>query len=154
MRVAEIMNDFRALQYHIANLQANPRPEEYYLEGYSWLRHSVAEAQAVLAQDYNHDPQHPQGDAETEKSLLKLYGSAFPISFRGRCTASIPIVTAKGNFKTNVHRIIIDASIRRFQCQWAYMRAVICSRWVDARNTALQGLPADPGNAAQVTSLE
>jgi hypothetical protein len=75
MRIAEIMNDFRALQYHIATIQVTPRPEEYYLEGYAWLRHSIVEAQAVLAQEYQHDPQHPEGDAEAEKSLLRLYVS-------------------------------------------------------------------------------
>jgi hypothetical protein len=75
------MNDFRALQYHIATLQANPRPEEYYLEGYAWLRHSIAEAQAVLAQQYQHDTQEPDGDPETEKSLLKLYVSLFFFPF-------------------------------------------------------------------------
>jgi len=116
------MNDFRALQYHIATLQANPRPDEYYLEGYAWLRHCVAQAQAVLAQEYNHDPQHPQGNPEAEKSLLKL--------------------------------IIIDASMRRFQCQQAYMRAVICRRWVDARNAVLQGQAANPRNAAQAAELQ
>jgi hypothetical protein len=75
MRVAEIMNDFRNAQYHIASLQANPSPGEYYLEGYAWLRQCVAEAQALLNQAYTHTPQDPDGDDETEKSLLKLYVS-------------------------------------------------------------------------------
>jgi len=122
MRIAEIMNDFRALQYHIATLQATPRPEEYYLEGHTWLRHAISEAQSVLAQEYNHEPQHPQGDPESEKSLLKL--------------------------------IIIDANIRRFQCQRAYMRAVVCRRWVDVRAAVLQGQPANPTNQAQVAQLQ
>jgi hypothetical protein len=83
MRIAEIMNDFRALQYHIATLQATPRPEEYYLEGYTWLRHAISEAQSVLAREYNHEPQHPQGDPESEKSLLKLYVTAGPFFCSG-----------------------------------------------------------------------
>jgi hypothetical protein len=73
MRVAEIINDFRSIQYHIAALQVTPRAEEYYLEGYAWLRHCVAEAQAVLTQNYPQTGQDPQGDPEQEKSLLKLY---------------------------------------------------------------------------------
>jgi hypothetical protein len=72
MRVAEIMNDFRNIQFSIASLQANPSPEEYYLEGYALLRQCVAEAHSLLTQEYAHSPQHPGGDAEAEKSLLKL----------------------------------------------------------------------------------
>jgi hypothetical protein len=75
MRVAEIINDFRSIQYHIAALQRTPRAEEFYLEGYVWMRHCVAEAQAVLAQDYSHAGQEPEGDAEQEKVLLQLYVS-------------------------------------------------------------------------------
>jgi len=122
MRVAELLNDFRSLQYHITTLQARPRPEEYYLEGYAWLRQAVADAQTVLSQDYTHDTQHPRGDVEVEKSLLKL--------------------------------IIIDSSVRRFQCQRAYMQAVICKRWIDSRNTVLRGRAADPTNAGQATQLQ
>jgi hypothetical protein len=83
MRVAELLNDFRSLQYHITTLQASPsRAEEYYLEGYSWLRHAIAEAQTVLTQEYTNDQQHPRGNVEIEKSLLKLYATfpCFPVS--------------------------------------------------------------------------
>jgi hypothetical protein len=76
MRVAEIINDFRSIQYHIAALQRTPRAEEFYLEGFVWMRHCVAEAQAVLAQDYSHAGQEPDGDAEQEKVLLQLYASS------------------------------------------------------------------------------
>jgi len=122
MRVAELLNDFRSLQYHITTLQATPTADEYYLEGYSWLRHAIAEAQAVLAQEYSHDQSHPRGNVETEKSLLKL--------------------------------IIIDSSVRRFQCQKAYMQAVVCHKWIGSRTTILQGRAADPNNSSQVVQLQ
>jgi len=120
MRVAEIMNDFRNSQYHIANLQANPSAEDYYLEGYAWLRQCIAEAQALLNQAYGHAPQDPDGDAETEKSLLKL--------------------------------IIIDASVRRFQCQRVYMRALVCGKWAYDRGIILHGESPNTSNTPQLTA--
>jgi len=72
MRVAEIMNDFRSLQYYLAAIQIAPPAEDYYLEGYTILRACTAEAQSVLAAGYSHTSLHPDGDPETEKSQLKL----------------------------------------------------------------------------------
>jgi hypothetical protein len=89
MRVAEIVNDFRNCQYHISSLQANPPPEEYYLEGYALLRQCMAEAHALLNLDYNHSPQNPEGDAETEKALLKLYVAHIPLSTSAMVTRAV-----------------------------------------------------------------
>jgi hypothetical protein len=72
MRVAEIMADFRNLQYYISQIQANPPPEDYYLEGYTLLRACVTEAQAILTSPYAFGAgSHPQGEAEAEKSQLQ-----------------------------------------------------------------------------------
>jgi hypothetical protein len=71
MRITEIMSDFRNLQYYISQVQANPAPEDYYLEGYTLLRTVIAEAQAVLASPYSYATGHPQGDPETEKAQLR-----------------------------------------------------------------------------------
>lgn len=72
MRVAEIMTDFRNLQYYLARCQASPAPEEYYLEGYQLLRSCIVEAQAALATPYAYSPvQSPEGDAEVEKAQLR-----------------------------------------------------------------------------------
>jgi hypothetical protein len=81
MRIAEIMSDFRNLQYYIAQIQANPPPEDYYLEGYTLLRSVITEAQAVLASPYSSGSgSHPQGDPETEKSQLRAYVRTLPKS--------------------------------------------------------------------------
>lgn len=71
MRVAEIMNDFRNLQYYLSNIQVTPSAQDYYLEGYVMLRSCVAEAQGVLASPYSYTSQHPQGDPEAEKVQLQ-----------------------------------------------------------------------------------
>lgn len=58
LRVLEIMNDFRTLQVHITSMctraEANPPDQaSYYLDGYALLRQCNAEAQAILATNYN-----------------------------------------------------------------------------------------------------
>ncbi|QDS70600.1 hypothetical protein FKW77_000311 [Venturia effusa] len=123
MRVAEIMADFRNLQYYIAQIQANPPPEDYYLEGYTLLRACVTEAQAILASPYAHGPaEHPQGELETEKSQLQA--------------------------------VIIDASIRRFQCQRCYLRAIAGLRWMNGRSAILGGQRPHAGNTAQLQAID
>ncbi|KAE9988786.1 hypothetical protein EG328_007390 [Venturia inaequalis] len=79
MRVAEIMADFRNLQYYIAQIQANPPPEDYYLEGYTLLRACVTEGRAILASPYAYGAAtHPQGEPEAEKSQLQAYALILP----------------------------------------------------------------------------
>lgn len=80
MRVAEIVSDFRNLQHYIAQIQASPSAEDYYLQGYTLLRASITEAQAVLASPYSFgNGADPEGDEEAEKSQLQAYVSHTPI---------------------------------------------------------------------------
>lgn len=72
MRVAEIMNDFRNLQHYIAQIKAEPSPEEYYEEGYAILRQCLADAQAVLTAHYNSGAlQVPTNNGECERRQLQ-----------------------------------------------------------------------------------
>jgi hypothetical protein len=72
MRVAEIMNDFRNLQHYIAQIKANPSPEEYYEEGYAILRQCAADAQAVLTAHYDSGLlQVPTNNGECERLQLQ-----------------------------------------------------------------------------------
>jgi len=73
IRVAEIMTDFRNLQYYIAQIRATPTAEEYYLEGYSLLRQCAAEAQAVLAAPFAATTTPPGGNVEQKKAQLISY---------------------------------------------------------------------------------
>ncbi|KAF2732858.1 hypothetical protein EJ04DRAFT_535800 [Polyplosphaeria fusca] len=107
MRVAEIMSDFRNLQYYLSQLRATPTAEEYYLEGYSLLRQCSDEAQAILDAPFSATTTSPGGDSEREKTQL-----------RG---------------------VIVDAAVRRFQCQRAYLRAHAGLRWMNTRNSILRG---------------
>ncbi len=72
MRVAEIMNDFRNLQHYIAQIKANPSPEEHYEEGYAILRQCAADAQAVLTAHYDSGLlQVPTNNGECERLQLQ-----------------------------------------------------------------------------------
>ena len=72
MRVAEVMNDFRTLQYHIAQYQAVPPPEQYHDIGYEALRQCIAEAQAVLSAHYDTGSlQIPSSAVEQQRQQLR-----------------------------------------------------------------------------------
>jgi len=73
VRIAEIMNDFRTLQYYISQTKANPtRQEEYYEEGYVVLRQCVADGQAVLSSNFSAgDPVASGASGEREKAQLQ-----------------------------------------------------------------------------------
>lgn len=122
IRVAEIMTDFRNLQYYIAQIRATPTAEEYYLEGYSLLRQCAAEAQAVLAAPFAATTTSPGGNAEQEKAQLRS--------------------------------IILDASVRRFQCQRAYLRAHAALRWMNSRNSILRGQNAHAGHFTELQEAD
>lgn len=82
LRVLEIMNDFRTLQVHITSLVTRPEAEapdaaSRYLDGYALLRQCNAEAQAILATQYNPgslgiEPGRVP-DTEVQKATLQRY---------------------------------------------------------------------------------
>ena len=55
LRIAEIMTDFRNMQYYLgmAKMHTTPTAEEYYLEGYSLLRQCTSEAQAIVTAPFS-----------------------------------------------------------------------------------------------------
>ena len=58
----------------MAQIQASPSAEEYYLPGYSLLRACITEAQAVLAAPYAQGSSaNPGGNLEAEKAQLRAY---------------------------------------------------------------------------------
>lgn len=73
MRITEIMNDFRVLQHHIAQIRIQPTREESELSGFRILRHAISQAQAVLAQPFSANSPAPGGDVEREKEQLRQY---------------------------------------------------------------------------------
>lgn len=59
-----------------------------------------------------------------------------------------------GSTANTSHRVITDASVRRFRCQRAYLRALAALRWVNGRNAILQGRTQLSGHTAQLQALD
>jgi len=70
MRVAEVVSDYRNLQHYIAQINARPNAEEFYLEGYALIRACVADAQAVLTAPFSAGNADTGGNADAETAQL------------------------------------------------------------------------------------
>lgn len=72
-RVAEVLNDFRTLQYYIVNAPVDPaNMDDYYAEGYAALRQCAIDGQHIL--DTGADitvPRTTGGPEEQDKAELK-----------------------------------------------------------------------------------
>ncbi|MCJ1398707.1 hypothetical protein MMC11_001908 [Xylographa trunciseda] len=72
MRVAEVMNDFRTIQHRFQQLRANPPQGQQQLTGYAVLRQCHAEAQSLLAANFNAGSAQSAGSSpETLKRQLQ-----------------------------------------------------------------------------------
>ncbi|KAL2222908.1 hypothetical protein M432DRAFT_635544 [Thermoascus aurantiacus ATCC 26904] len=72
LRVAELMNDYRTLQLHIAQQKADLPPEDNGEEGYRVMRECLTAAQSLLSSKYNLASTQTQGgDEETRKAQLQ-----------------------------------------------------------------------------------
>ncbi|PGH32573.1 hypothetical protein GX50_04607 [[Emmonsia] crescens] len=71
LRVAEIMNDFRALHVNIAMLRTNPVHGPQFSEGYAIMSQCFAEAQSLLNLPYNMVPPSSSADQAVLKEHLQ-----------------------------------------------------------------------------------
>ena len=82
MRVAEIMNDFRAYQHHISSLDIEVPTEDYWEEGYNVLREALSDAQHLLQIPFEDmSPPSQAGSGEPEKRQLQRYGYLISLHF-------------------------------------------------------------------------
>lgn len=70
-RVAQVMEDFRSLQHHIAQVKAVPIEKEKNGEGYRLLRECSQEGRQVLKAPFSASSEPPDGDSKEEESQLK-----------------------------------------------------------------------------------
>ncbi|KAL2206105.1 hypothetical protein CC79DRAFT_1369535 [Sarocladium strictum] len=108
-RVAEILDDFRTLQYYIASAPTeSPHPDDYHTEGWAALRQCALDGQYILdcAADTS-VPSSKGGEEEQRKAELK--------------------------------QILLDAYARRHEGQKIFLRQGAAQRWVELRNQILQG---------------
>jgi hypothetical protein len=147
MRVAEIMGDFRARQHYIASIRVNPSPEDYYLGGYVLIRECMSEAQRVLAHPYAASADAPRGDSDKEKSQLRGY-------VEDRASSEPQWMQDLRSNRLMDCRVILDASVRRFQLQKAYLRALAAQRWIHSRDSVLKNSDASSNISASLESVD
>ncbi|KAM0339989.1 hypothetical protein ACHAPU_010706 [Fusarium lateritium] len=120
VRVAEVLSDFRTLQYYIAAAPVDPQDtSEYYTEGWAALRQCSLDGQHILECGADTSvPNPPGGEHEQMKAELK--------------------------------QVLLDAYSRRHEGQKIYLRQAAAQRWVEYRNQVLQGGPPNSRTQSQL----
>ncbi|KAH8879070.1 hypothetical protein GQ53DRAFT_800382 [Thozetella sp. PMI_491] len=123
-RVAEVLGDFRTLQYYIAAAPTHPdNMDDYYAEGWRVLRQCALDGQHILdcAADIT-VPQTSGGPEEQAKAELK--------------------------------QVYLDAYSRRHEAQKIYLRQAAAQRWIEWRESILMGGRPTSGNNHQLQSCD
>ena len=82
-RVADVLSDFRTLQYYITAVPADPpNSEDYYTEGWAALRQCALDGQHIL--QCAADTSVPSGRSEEEQRKAELKQYLFPLSQHAR----------------------------------------------------------------------
>ncbi|KAI0206751.1 hypothetical protein F4808DRAFT_5547 [Astrocystis sublimbata] len=124
VRVAEVLSDFRTLQYYIAAAPTEPpHNEDYYTEGWAALRQCALDGQHILncAADVT-VPQARGGEDEQAKAELK--------------------------------QVLLDAIARRHEAQKIYLRQAAAQRWIEYREQVLQGQRPSSSNRRQLRACD
>lgn len=140
-RVAEILDDFRTLQYYIAAAPTEPsNSEDHYTEGWAALRQCAIDGQHILecAADTS-VPTPDGGEEEQRKAELKQYVAASRDS-----PAS----------STDLCRVLLDAYSRRHEGQKIYLRQGAAQRWIEWRDQVLQGARPTGRNRSQLQACD
>jgi hypothetical protein len=148
--VAELLSDFRTLQYYIAAAPCNPTDmDDYYTEGWAALRQCALDGQHILncAADVT-VPRATGGPDEQVKAELKQCVVLFsipPPSF----SASPPLPA-----HLTPSRVLLDAYARRHEGQKIYLRQAAAQRWIEWRDQILMGGRPHQGNQAQLLAVD
>ncbi|KAL7786639.1 hypothetical protein V8C37DRAFT_291478 [Trichoderma ceciliae] len=123
-RVAEVLADFRTLQYYISSGPVEPdNDEDYYTEGWAAMRQCTVDGQYIL--DVAADTRVPAAHGGEEEQT-----------------------------KAELQQILLDAYARRHEGQKIVLRQAAAQRWIDYRDQVLLGQRPHPGNHAQLQILD
>ncbi|KAK4113454.1 hypothetical protein N656DRAFT_617885 [Canariomyces notabilis] len=123
-RVAELLSEFRTLQYYIAAAPCNPPDmDDYYTEGWAALRQCAIDGQHIL-------------NCGADVTVPRTTGG--------------PEEQAKAELK-QVH---LDAYARRHEGQKIYLRQAAAQRWIEWREQILMGGRPNSDNEAQLRSCD
>lgn len=107
-RVAEVLSDFRTLQYYISAAPVDPEdPNEYYTEGWAALRQCALDGQHIL-------------ECAADTTVPNVSGGA------------------EEQMRAELKQVLLDAYARRHEGQKIYLRQAAAQRWVEYRNQVLQ----------------
>lgn len=124
VRVAEVLSDFRELQYYItAAPTVPPHNEDYHTEGWAALRQCALDGEHILncAADVT-VPRARGGEEEQVKAELK--------------------------------QVLLDAIARRHEARKIYHRQAAAQRWVEYREQVLQGNRPNSSNRRQLRACD
>lgn len=108
VRVAEVLSDFRTLQYYIAAAPTEPsRTEDYHTEGWAALRQCALDGQHIL-------------NCAADVTVLQASGGEDEQS------------------KAELQQVLLDAIARRHEAQKIYLRQAAAQRWIEYREQVLQ----------------
>ncbi|KAI0134111.1 hypothetical protein BJ170DRAFT_185188 [Xylariales sp. AK1849] len=109
VRVAEVLSDFRTLQYFIAAAPTDPpNSEDYHAEGWAALRQCAMDGQHIL-------------DCAADTSVPETTGGE------------------EEQVKAELRQVTLDAYARRHEGQKIYLRQAAAQQWLTHREQVLQG---------------
>ncbi|RYP77458.1 hypothetical protein DL769_003412 [Monosporascus sp. CRB-8-3] len=177
-RVAEVLSDFRTLQYYIAAAPVDPTNlDDYYTEGWAALRQCALDGQHIL--NVSADVTVPQtAGGEEEQARAELRQCVVSYNSHPH-PPQIPIVllpfwqdkrTDEANTKApnRPHltsedanswfeppcRVLLDAYARRHEAQKIYLRQAAAQRWVEYREHVLQGQRPSSSHRRQLRACD
>ncbi|KAK4249114.1 hypothetical protein C7999DRAFT_39812 [Corynascus novoguineensis] len=123
-RVAELLSDFRTLQYYIAAAPCNPPDmDDYYTEGWAALRQCALDGQHIL-------------------------NCAADVTVP--CASGGPDEQTKAELR----QVLLDAYARRHEGQKIYLRQAAAQRWIEWRDQILMGGRPHMGNQQQLQAVD
>ncbi|OIW23497.1 hypothetical protein CONLIGDRAFT_686426 [Coniochaeta ligniaria NRRL 30616] len=123
-RVAEVLDDFRTLQYYIAAAPVNPdNTDDYYTEGWAALRQCALDGQHIL--NCGADITVPQSNGNPDEQA-----------------------------KAELKHVLLDAYARRHEGQKIYLRQAAAQRWNEWREQILMGGRPHSGNHSQLRGCD
>jgi hypothetical protein len=122
-RVAEILDDFRTLQYYIAAAPTEPpNTDDHYTEGWAALRQCAIDGQHILECAADTSVPTPDGGEEEQR-------------------------------KAELKQVYLDAYARRHEGQKIYLRQGAAQRWIEYREHTLNGSRPNSKNRQQLEAF-
>lgn len=123
-RIADLLSDFRTIQYFIAAASTEPpQVDDHYTEGWAALRQCSLDGQHIL--NCAADTRVPSTCGGPEEQA-----------------------------KAELQQVLLDAYSRRHEAQKIYLRQQAAQRWISWREQVLQGQRPQPGNSEQLNACD